>query len=86
MLKMGIDECDIVKFTEPEYWIKFFTKEALENDLPMLGCSIDYRRSFITTDLNYHYDSFVKWQFNKLKEKNYLDCKNQKSSQIVVKL
>lgn len=30
---------------------------------------IDYRRTFITTDLNPYYDSFIRWQFNHLKER-----------------
>ncbi len=31
---------------------------------------IDWRRSFITTDDNPYYDSFVRWQFLRLKEKD----------------
>uniref|UniRef100_A0A0E9QU68 Uncharacterized protein n=1 Tax=Anguilla anguilla TaxID=7936 RepID=A0A0E9QU68_ANGAN len=30
---------------------------------------IDWRRSFITTDVNPFYDSFVRWQFITLKER-----------------
>lgn len=72
MKRMDIDPEEIPKFVDPKYWIKYFSKIALEKDLPSLGCAIDYRRSFITTDLNPYYDSFVKWQFNKLNEKGYL--------------
>jgi leucyl-tRNA synthetase len=32
-----------------------------------MGARIDWRRSFITTDVNPYYDSFVRWQMNKLK-------------------
>jgi hypothetical protein len=28
-----------------------------------MGCGVDWRRSFITTDMNPYYDSFVRWQF-----------------------
>eukprot|EP00878_Enallax_costatus_P044083 GHUV01052265.1.p1 GENE.GHUV01052265.1~~GHUV01052265.1.p1 ORF type:complete len:124 (-),score=23.70 GHUV01052265.1:232-603(-) len=28
-----------------------------------MGCGVDWRRSFITTDMNPFYDSFVRWQF-----------------------
>ncbi len=28
-----------------------------------MGCGVDWRRSFITTDVNPYYDSFVAWQF-----------------------
>lgn len=31
---------------------------------------VDWRRSFITTDVNPYYDSFVRWQFLTLKERN----------------
>lgn len=30
---------------------------------------VDWRRSFITTDVNPFYDSFVRWQFITLKER-----------------
>ena len=38
-----------------------------------MGCKIDWRRSFITTDVNPYYDSFVKWQFWRLKEKKKIE-------------
>ena len=31
---------------------------------------VDWRRSFLTTDVNPYFDSFVRWQFNKLKKLN----------------
>lgn len=34
-----------------------------------MGVGVDWRRSFITTEVNPYYDSFVKWQFETLKEK-----------------
>jgi len=33
-----------------------------------LGMRVDWRRSFITTDANPYYDSFVRWQFETLKD------------------
>ena len=33
-----------------------------------MGSRIDWRRSFITTDRNPYYDSFVRWQFQTLHE------------------
>jgi leucyl-tRNA synthetase len=33
----------------------------------MMGAKIDWRRSFITTDVNPYYDAFIRWQFNNLK-------------------
>ncbi|ORX37486.1 Nucleotidylyl transferase [Piromyces finnis] len=37
------------------------------DDLKDFGVKVDWRRSFITTDVNPYYDSFVRWQFNRLK-------------------
>lgn len=42
------------------------------SDLKYFGAPVDWRRSFITTDINPYYDSFIKWQFNILKQKNYI--------------
>ena len=69
---MGIKEDEIPSFTDPKKWISFFPKIA-EEDLKSLGVSVDWRRSFITTELNPFYDSFIRWQFNKLKEKGLID-------------
>merc|ERR1719378_1680810 len=33
-----------------------------------MGLKVDWRRSFITTDVNPYYDSFARWHFKKLKE------------------
>lgn len=67
MLQLGIPENEIPLFRDPEHWVKYFPVFA-KKDLTSLGCHIDWRRSFITTDLNPFYDSFVKWQFRKLKK------------------
>ncbi len=37
-------------------------------DLKKFGLCADFRRSFITTSVNPYYNSFVRWQFLKLKE------------------
>lgn len=34
-----------------------------------MGCGVDWRRAFITTDANPYYDSFVRWQLTALKER-----------------
>lgn len=33
-----------------------------------MGCGVDWRRSFITTDRNPYYDAFVRWQFEMLRK------------------
>jgi leucyl-tRNA synthetase len=68
---IGIKDSEIKKFAEPKHWVDFFVPEA-RKDYKAMGMSIDWRRSFITTDLNPHYDKFIRWQFNKLKEKGYV--------------
>jgi leucyl-tRNA synthetase len=54
---------DIHKFAEPTFWLKFFPPLATE-DLKRFGAHVDWRRSFVTTDVNPYYDSFIRWQFN----------------------
>lgn len=34
---------------------------------------VDWRRSFITTDVNPYYDSFVRWQFLRLRERGKVE-------------
>ncbi|RLJ01026.1 MAG: leucine--tRNA ligase [Candidatus Aenigmatarchaeota archaeon] len=72
---MGIPEEDLEKFSDINHWIKYFPEKWKEN-LKDLGFSIDWRRSFITTEINKPYDSFVKWQFLKLKGKNLVNKGN----------
>ena len=72
ILKMqGFNAEQIKKFEDPVEWVKFFPKEA-KKDISNMGYSIDWRREFITTDLNPHYDKFIRWQFNKLKAGGYV--------------
>nr|AAW26599.1 SJCHGC03690 protein [Schistosoma japonicum] len=68
MESLGLDTNEIVKFKDPRYWLKFFPALAVE-DLHKLGVKVDWRRSFITTDINPYYDSFVRWQFLTLRKK-----------------
>jgi leucyl-tRNA synthetase len=62
-----IPEDEIPKFHDPLYWLKYFPPHAMA-DLKRFGMNIDWRRSFITTDVNPFYDAFVTWQLNKLNE------------------
>lgn len=56
---------DIKQFVEPMHWLDFFPPLAVE-DLTGLGARVDWRRQFLTTPANPYYDSFVRWQINKL--------------------
>ncbi|KAI3647532.1 hypothetical protein MP228_007753 [Amoeboaphelidium protococcarum] len=67
MASMGVPEDEIHLFADPVHWFYYFPPLAQE-DLKRLGVHVDWRRSFITTDVNPYYDSFVRWQFNRLKQ------------------
>jgi leucyl-tRNA synthetase len=63
---MGIPDEEIPKFTDPNYWLEYFPPYGV-SDLSRFGLGVDWRRSFITTDKNPYYDSFIQWQFRRLK-------------------
>ncbi len=71
MRDMGFSDKEIERFSEPAHWTRFFPIEA-KRDYEDMGFSVDFRRSFITTELNPYYDKFIRWQFNKLKERNFV--------------
>jgi len=64
----GIPEEEIPNFRDAAYWLRYFPPLA-KDDITAMGCGVDWRRSFITTDANPYYDSFVRWQFETLKKK-----------------
>ena len=66
MESMGIPAEEIGRFQESTHWLEYFPPLA-KRDMALMGCGIDWRRSFITTDANPFYDSFVQWQFRTLK-------------------
>ncbi|KAI7864072.1 leucyl-tRNA synthetase [Spinellus fusiger] len=67
MLQLGIAIDEIHKFSNPYYWTEYFPPQTM-TDLDAFGAKVDWRRSFITTDANPYYDSFVRWQMNKLRK------------------
>lgn len=72
ILKMcEVNNDEIPKFVDPTYWCKYFPPRGQE-DIESFGTAVDYRRSMITTDLNPYYDKFIRWQFNKLKQGNFI--------------
>jgi len=68
MESMGLPREQIAAFADPVHWLYFFPPLATQ-DLKAMGVKVDWRRSFITTDANPYYDSFIHWQFNKLNSK-----------------
>jgi len=63
---MDIPREQVPKFVDPVHWLHYFPPIAKE-DLKEMGVKVDWRRSFITTNVNPYYDSFIQWQFHKLK-------------------
>ncbi|KAK9217321.1 hypothetical protein WN943_005947 [Citrus x changshan-huyou] len=66
MRSFGLSDSEISEFQEPEKWLNFFPPLAKE-DLKAFGLGCDWRRSFVTTEINPFFDSFVQWQMRKLK-------------------
>lgn len=76
MKSLGLDDEELAKFSEAEYWLDYFPPLAIQ-DLKRMGLKVDWRRSFITTDVNPYYDSFVRWQFLTLRERNKIKYGNR---------
>uniref|UniRef100_A0A4W6EYP0 Leucine--tRNA ligase, cytoplasmic n=1 Tax=Lates calcarifer TaxID=8187 RepID=A0A4W6EYP0_LATCA len=68
MRSLGLNDHEIASFANAEHWLEYFPPLAVK-DLKQMGVKVDWRRSFITTDVNPFYDSFVRWQFITLKER-----------------
>ena len=71
MKSQGFSDSEIPKFGDPKHWVDVFVPAA-KIDFTRMGASVDWRRNFITTDMNPFYDKFIAWQFRKLKEKGYV--------------
>ena len=69
MQSLGLKDEEIKKFADADYWLDYFPPHC-KADLQAMGLAVDWRRSFVTTDVNPFYDSFVRWQFIRLKEKD----------------
>jgi leucyl-tRNA synthetase len=67
MLALGIPIEEVHKFADTDYWLQYFPPLCVR-DLDSLGARIDWRRQFVTTDVNPYFDAFVRWQMNRLRE------------------
>lgn len=67
MQALGIRKEEIHLFANTDHWLDFFPP-LCRRDLTNFGARIDWRRSFVTTVANPYYDSFIRWQMNRLKE------------------
>ncbi|EJW05209.1 hypothetical protein EDEG_00674 [Edhazardia aedis USNM 41457] len=64
----GFEDEIVSKFVDPQMWLDVFPK-LCQTTLTNFHSMIDFSKSFITTERNPYYDSFVRWQFAKIKEK-----------------
>ncbi|SOV12398.1 leucine--tRNA ligase, putative [Plasmodium gaboni] len=71
MKQMKIKDEEIHLFQNPEYWCYYFSSKAKDH-LYSFGLYCDWRRSFITTNINPYYDKFVNWHINTLYKKNLI--------------
>ncbi|CAM9809580.1 unnamed protein product [Heterosigma akashiwo] len=55
-----VPEAEIPDFVDPLKWLAYFPPYG-QQDLEMFGAGVDWRRSFVTTDVNPHYDAFIRW-------------------------
>ncbi|XP_061981891.1 leucine--tRNA ligase, cytoplasmic-like [Populus nigra] len=67
MRSFGLSDSEIAEFQKPGKWLTYFPPLAMQ-DLKDFGLGCDWRRSFITTEMNPYFDSFVRWQMRKLKD------------------
>ncbi|KAG9311057.1 hypothetical protein JVU11DRAFT_8960 [Chiua virens] len=65
MESIGVPRDQVKRFADPYYWLSYFPP-ICKADNNAMGNRVDWRRSFLTTDINPYYDSFVRWQMNKL--------------------
>ncbi len=72
LLSMGVKEEELDKFKDPKYWITYFMNLWIE-DLKLSGSSIDWRRTFHTTEFNPFYDAFIRWQYEELRDKGVIE-------------
>ncbi|PFH31514.1 leucyl-tRNA synthetase [Besnoitia besnoiti] len=71
MESMGIPQEEIAAFADAQHWLRYFPPLA-KRDLSRFGLAVDWRRSFVTTDINPFYDAFIRWQFNTLMKRGKL--------------
>merc|ERR1719419_901698 len=69
MKSLGMTDEEIAQFADTDHWLEYFPPLCMQ-DCKKMGLHVDWRRSFITTDVSPFYDSFVRWQFMRLKEGN----------------
>lgn len=65
IMSMMVETEKISEFVDPIRWLEYFPPLGI-SDLKAFGASVDWHRSFITTEACPYYDAFIRWQFNLL--------------------
>lgn len=72
----GVPEEEVKKLKDPYKYVRFFATESdlsYKSCLQTVGCSIDWRREFMTIDDTYK--KFIQWQYSRLRELGYVQQK-----------
>jgi leucyl-tRNA synthetase len=59
---------DTTPFHDPGHWIEYFTEMGMNTMRGLRLPGIDMGSTFVTTERNPYYDSFIRWQFSVLKD------------------
>ncbi|MBU1197880.1 leucine--tRNA ligase [Candidatus Micrarchaeota archaeon] len=68
----GVTDAQLEEFKKGPEQVARYWMQRWRDDLTLSGISIDWRRSFITTDLTPTYSRFIAWQYRSLKKKGYI--------------
>jgi len=71
-----VDTDEIPKFVDATHWLRYFPPIG-QSDLEIFGLNTDWRRSFVTTDINPYYNAFIEWQFRQLRKSNKIKFGNR---------
>lgn len=69
MRALDVPKGGIQHFADPAHWLQYFPPICIR-DLENFGARIDWRRQFVTTDAYPYYDSYIRWQMNRLRQLN----------------
>src|SRR3989344_6532373 len=68
----GASDKDIRRFADDPKYIAHFWMKRWIKDLKSAGFSVDWRRTFVTTQMTPTYSRFIEWQYNTLRKKGYV--------------
>ena len=72
LLDLDIPADEIHLFEDPEHWVRYFPKRAMDTLKKLNLPGLDLSRSFVTTSVNPYFNKFVEWQYTMLKKKDLI--------------